>query len=281
MFVFKGRMGYNETQVKDMEKRRIVIKVGSSTITHASGLLNLRKLDELARVLSDLRNAGHEVLLVSSGAIAAGRGKMHRERPQTLEEKQALAAIGQCELMYIYDKMFSQYSCSVAQLLITKEVIDDDVLRRNVRGTIETLLEYRSIPIINENDSVATDEIVYGDNDTLSAITARLISADLLILLSDVEGLYERNPADDPAAKQLDVVHEISEEIMAMAGDSGSELGTGGMITKLQAGRIATDAAATWSSPAAMTRASFMISSKEDHVEHCFWQRREPDERTE
>ena len=201
MFVFKGRMGYNETQVKDMEKRRIVIKVGSSTITHASGLLNLRKLDELARVLSDLRNAGHEVLLVSSGAIAAGRGKMHRERPQTLEEKQALAAIGQCELMYIYDKMFSQYSCSVAQLLITKEVIDDDVLRRNVRGTIETLLAYRSIPIINENDSVATDEIVYGDNDTLSAITARLISADLLILLSDVEGLYERNPADDPAAK--------------------------------------------------------------------------------
>ena len=153
-------MGYNETQVKDMEKRRIVIKVGSSTITHASGLLNLRKLDELARVLSDLRNAGHEVLLVSSGAIAAGRGKMHRERPQTLEEKQALAAIGQCELMYIYDKMFSQYSCSVAQLLITKEVIDDDVLRRNVRGTIETLLEYRSIPIINENDSVATDESV-------------------------------------------------------------------------------------------------------------------------
>src|SRR5699024_10414651 len=131
----------------------------------------------LARVLSDLRNAGHEVLLVSSGAIAAGRGKMHRERPQTLEEKQALAAIGQCELMYIYDKMFSQYSCSVAQLLITKEVIDDDVLRRNVRGTIETLLAYRSIPIINENDSVATDEIVYGDNDTLSAITARLISA--------------------------------------------------------------------------------------------------------
>ena len=189
-----------------MRKKRIVIKVGSSTITHASGLLNLRKLDALACVLSDLRNQGHEVLLVSSGAIAAGRGKMHLDRrPQTLEEKQALAAVGQCELMYIYDKMFSQYSCSVAQLLITKEVIDDDTLRRNVRGTIDTLLAYRCIPIINENDSVATDEIVYGDNDTLSAITARLMSADLLILLSDVDGLYERNPLLDPKA---DVVRQ-------------------------------------------------------------------------
>ena len=226
-----------------MRKKRIVIKVGSSTITHASGLLNLRKLDALACVLSDLRNQGHEVLLVSSGAIAAGRGKMHLDRrPQTLEEKQALAAVGQFELMYIYDKMFSQYSCSVAQLLITKEVIDDDTLRRNVRGTIDTLLAYRCIPIINENDSVATDEIVYGDNDTLSAITARLMSADLLILLSDVDGLYERNPLLDPKAKKLDVVHEIDDALMAMAGESASDLGTGGMITKLQAGRIATSA---------------------------------------
>ena len=168
---------------------------------------------------------------------------MHLDRrPQTLEEKQALAAVGQCELMYIYDKMFSQYSCSVAQLLITKEVIDDDTLRRNVRGTIDTLLAYRCIPIINENDSIATDEIVYGDNDTLSAITARLVGADLLVLLSDIEGLYDADPSQDPKAQKIDVVETIDAHILAMAGESSSSLGTGGMITKLQAAQIATEA---------------------------------------
>ena len=224
--------------------KRIVVKVGSSTLTHETGMLNIRRVEKLVKVLADLKNTGREIILVSSGAIAVGFGKLGivKDRPEDTPSRQAAAAVGQCELMYIYDKMFSQYSCSVAQLLITKEVIDDDVLRRNVRGTIETLLEYRSIPIINENDSVATDEIVYGDNDTLSAITARLMSADLLILLSDVDGLYERNPLLDPKAKKLDVVHEIDDALMAMAGESASDLGTGGMITKLQAGRIATSA---------------------------------------
>ena len=222
---------------------RIVIKIGTSTLAHPTGHLNIRRVEQLCEIMSDIKNAGHELILVSSGAIGMGVGKLGlREKPKDIPSKQAAAAVGQCELMYIYDKMFSQYSCSVAQLLITKEVIDDDTLRRNVRGTIDTLLAYRCIPIINENDSVATDEIVYGDNDTLSAITARLMSADLLILLSDVDGLYERNPLLDPKAKKLDVVHEIDDALMAMAGESASDLGTGGMITKLQAGRIATSA---------------------------------------
>lgn len=220
--------------------KRIVVKVGTSTITHKSGLLNLQKLDALASVLSDLNNAGHEVILVSSGAIAAGRGKMHMDqKPKTLEEKQAMASIGQCELMYLYDKFFSQYSKIVAQLLITKRVIVDEQLRSNATSTIETLLRYQSIPIINENDSVATDEIVYGDNDTLSAITAKLIHADLLILLTDIDGLYNKNPMQYKDAQKIDIVHEVNDEIMAMAQDTNSDLGTGGMITKLQAAKIA------------------------------------------
>ena len=222
--------------------KRIVVKVGSSTITHNSGLLNLKKIDKLACVLSDLKNAGHDVILVSSGAIAAGRGKMHMERrPSSLEEKQAVACVGQCELMYIYDKFFSQYSKTVGQLLFTKRVIVDDTLRHNATNTLEKLLNYNVIPIINENDSVATDEIVYGDNDTLSAITASLIKADLLVLLSDIDGLYDKNPAYHKDARKIDVVEDISEEIMAMAGDTSSSVGTGGMITKLQAAKIATE----------------------------------------
>lgn len=220
--------------------KRIVVKVGSSTITHKSGLLNLKKIDELARVLSDLKNAGHDVILVSSGAIAAGRGKMHMDKkPSRLEEKQALACVGQCELMYIYDKFFSQYSQSVGQLLLTKRVIVDDILRHNASNTLNTLLGYGVIPIINENDSVAIDEIVYGDNDTLSAITAKLIHADLLVLLSDIEGLYDKNPNEYKDAIKIDVVKEITEDIMAMASDTSSIVGTGGMITKLQAAKIA------------------------------------------
>ena len=222
--------------------KRIVVKVGSSTLTHKSGLLNLKKIDTLARVLSDLNNAGHDVILVSSGAIAAGRGKMHMsEKPSSLEEKQALASIGQCELMYIYDKFFSQYSKSVGQLLYTKRVIEDETLRKNASNTLERLLKYNVIPIINENDSVATDEITYGDNDTLSAISAKLVNANLLILLSDIEGLYDKNPAYHKDARKIDVVYEINDEIMAMAEDTSSDVGTGGMITKLQAAKIATD----------------------------------------
>ena len=226
-----------------MEKKRLVVKVGSSTITHESGRLHLRKLDMLARVLSDLGNAGHEVLLVSSGAIAAGCGKLHFVgKPQMLEEKQAMAAIGQCELMYIYDKLFAQYSRKVAQLLLTKRDLEDEVLRQNALDTLRVLLKYQVIPIINENDSIATDEIVYGDNDTLSAITARLVGADLLVLLSDIEGLYDADPSRDPKAQKIDVVETIDAHILAMAGESSSSLGTGGMITKLQAAQIATEA---------------------------------------
>lgn len=222
--------------------KRIVVKVGSSTITHDTGLLNLRKLEELAKVLSDLSNQGNEVILVSSGAMAAGRGKMGIDsRPTSLEEKQALASIGQCELMYIYDKFFSQYSKTVAQLLMTKRVITDENLRSNASNTIETLLKYHTIPIINENDSVATDEIVYGDNDTLSAITAKLVNADLLIILTDIDGLYDKNPSVHSDAKLISRVECINDSIENMAEDTNSKVGTGGMITKIQAAKIAVE----------------------------------------
>lgn len=240
MFALFVWYSVKKDRVKNMEKKRIIVKVGSSTITHESGGLHLRKLDQLARVLSDLGNAGQEVLLVSSGAIAAGRGKLQvGTRPQTLEEKQAMAAIGQCELMYIYDKLFAQYSRKVAQLLLTKRDLEDAQLRQNALNTLQVLLAYHTIPIINENDSIATDEIVYGDNDTLSAITARLVKADLLVLLSDIEGLYDADPSVNPQAKKIDVVEAIDSHILAMAGESSSAVGTGGMITKLQAAQIA------------------------------------------
>ncbi|NBK96745.1 MAG: glutamate 5-kinase [Erysipelotrichia bacterium] len=223
--------------------KRIVVKVGSSTITHQTGLLNLRKMEQLAKVLSDLSNQGNEVILVSSGAMAAGRGKMGlTTRPSTLEEKQALASIGQCELMYIYDKFFSQYSKIVAQLLMTKRVISEKHLRVNASNTLETLLAYHAIPIINENDSVATDEIVYGDNDTLSAITAKLVNADLLIILSDIDGLYDKNPNQYEDAKLITRVDCIDEHVESMAEDTNSKVGTGGMITKIQAAKIAVEA---------------------------------------
>lgn len=223
--------------------KRIVIKVGSSTLTHETGLLNLRKIEELSKIISDLSNQGHEVILVSSGAQAAGRGKMRMdEKPQLLAEKQAVASIGQCELMYIYDKFFSQYGKIVAQILMTKRVIVNDGLRHNATNTIETLLKYKAIPIINENDSVATDEIVYGDNDTLSAITAKLINADLLIILSDIDGLYDKNPSIYDDAVLISRVDNITKKIENMAGDTNSKVGTGGMITKIQAAKIATKA---------------------------------------
>lgn len=220
--------------------KRIVVKVGSSTITHENGLLNLRKIEKLVCVLSDLKNAGHEILLVSSGAIAAGRGKMHKDtRPSSLQEKQALACIGQCELMYIYDKFFSQYSQKIGQLLITKEVYTQEDLKTNVIDTLKTLLFYQVIPVINENDGIAIDEIVYGDNDTLSAITASLVNADLLIVLSDIDGFYDKNPSIYKDAKKIDYITCIDEAILNAAEDTNSSVGTGGMKTKLQAAIIA------------------------------------------
>ncbi|MDH6367796.1 MULTISPECIES: glutamate 5-kinase [Breznakia] len=223
--------------------KRIVIKVGSSTITHKSGLLNLKKVEELTKVISDLSNMGMQTILVSSGAVAAGMGRMNmNEKPDSVPEKQALASIGQCELMYIYDKFFSQFGKVVAQMLMTKRVLEVDMLRQNAIRTLNQLLSYNVVPIINENDSVATEELVYGDNDTLGAITAELIQADLLLVLSDIDGLYDKNPNMHADAKLIPVVDEITCDIEAMAEDTSTKVGTGGMITKLQAAKIATEA---------------------------------------
>lgn len=220
--------------------KRIVVKIGSSTLTHTNGGLNLQKIDQLAMVLSDIKNSGRDVILVSSGAVSAGVAKLHmRHRPSEMKEKQAAASVGQCELMFIYDKFFSQYGQTIAQLLITKTVTHSKTLRMNAINTLETLLQYGVIPIINENDSVATDEIAYGDNDTLSAVSAGLVKADLLILLSDVEGLYNDDPSKNQDAKLIPVVYEMDEHIQAMAKGAGSEQGTGGMVTKLHAAQYA------------------------------------------
>ena len=225
-------------EMKDV--RRIVVKVGSSTITHPQGGLHFQKIDQLAMVLSDIKNSGKDVILVSSGAVSAGVAKLQmRHRPTLMKEKQAAASVGQSELMFIYDKFFSQYGQTIAQLLLTKTITHNETLRINAVNTLETLLSYGVIPIVNENDSVATDEIAYGDNDTLSAVTAYLTNADLLILLSDIDGLYDDNPTLHPNAKLIPVVNHISEEIQAMAKGAGSKHGTGGMVTKLYAAQYA------------------------------------------
>ena len=222
--------------------RRIVVKVGSSTLTHAQGGLNLRRIDRLAMVLSDIKNSNHEVILVSSGAVAAGAAKLAvKKRPQLMKEKQAAASIGQCELMFLYDKMFSQYGQIVSQLLLTKTVLTNEMLRENATNTLSTLLSYGVIPIVNENDSVAVDEIAYGDNDTLSAVTASIIQADLLILLSDIDGLFDDDPSVNPHAELISEVRCIDASVTKLAKDSGTKVGTGGMITKLQAAQIAMD----------------------------------------
>ena len=220
---------------------RIVVKVGTSTLAHATGRLNIQRIEELCKVLSDLKNAGHEIILVSSGAIAMGVGKMNMDkRPDDMPSKQAAAAVGQCELMYTYDKMFTEYSHTVAQLLITAPDIKDAVKKQNFHNTLERLLELHVLPVINENDTVSTEEIVIGDNDTLSAEVAASIQAELLIILSDIDGLYDADPRENPNARLIHEVRAIDESIKELAGDKGSALGTGGMITKLQAAEIAT-----------------------------------------
>ena len=222
---------------------RIVIKVGTSTLTHGTGKLNIRRVELLCKVMSDLKNAGHELVLVSSGAIAMGVGKMNMTRkPTDIPSKQALAAIGQCELMYIYDKLFSEYHHTVAQVLLTGSDVEDSQRHLNFQNTMFKLLEMGAFPIINENDTVATAEIAVGDNDTLGAIVATNIRADLLILMSDIEGLYTADPRQDPNAKLIPLVEEITLDILALAGGSGSELGTGGMVTKLRAAKMCMDA---------------------------------------
>ena len=218
---------------------RIVIKIGTSTLAHSSGHLNIRRVEELCKVISDIKNAGNQVIVVSSGAIGMGTGKLGlQERPKDIPTKQAAAAVGQCELMYIYDKLFGEYNHIVAQLLITGEDVENDVRHTNFSNTLARLMELGAIPIINENDTVATKEIVIGDNDTLAAIVAQSVKADKLVLLSDIDGLYTTDPHLDPNATLIPVINEINDEILALAGVSNSNLGTGGMVTKLEAARI-------------------------------------------
>lgn len=223
--------------------KRIVIKVGTSTLTYHTGLVNIRRVELFVKVLSDLVNSGREIILVSSGAIAVGCGKLGiHKTPSDTPGKQAAAAVGQCELMHLYDNLFIQHNHIVAQLLLTKDVVDSETLRHNVINTVSRLLEMRTIPIINENDTVAVDELEgehFGDNDTLSAIVAQLVGADALVILTDIDGLYEDNPRTNPDAKLIPVVHEIDKAIEAMAHGAGSSRGTGGMATKIQAAHIA------------------------------------------
>lgn len=228
------------------KKQRIVVKVGTSTLTHDSGNLDLRSMEHLVRTLSDLSGMGHEIILVTSGAIAVGTAKLGLpERPKELRMKQATAAVGQCRMMHLYDKLFSEYNRSMAQILLTGDDVEEEDRAMHLRSTFSALLEMGVIPVVNENDSVSSAEIetghhkVLGDNDTLSAIVARLCNADLLVLMSDINGLYDADPKTHPDAKLLHHVHEITPEILEMAGGAGSWRGTGGMATKLTAARIA------------------------------------------
>lgn len=220
---------------------RIVIKVGTSTLTYSSGKLNIRRVEELCKTLSDIKNAGNEIVLVTSGAIGMGVGKLNLAgRPSDMPTKQAAAAVGQCELMYVYDKLFSEYNHTVAQILITGGDIENGDRRLHFINTMERLLQLGALPIINENDTVATAEISVGDNDTLAAIVAVNIHADLLILLSDIAGLYSADPKKDKNARLIPVVETVDDKIRALAGGAGSALGTGGMATKIHAAEICT-----------------------------------------
>lgn len=221
---------------------RIVVKIGTSTLAYATGQLNIRRVEALCKTMSDIRNAGHELILVSSGAIGMGVGKLGmRQRPQDIPGKQAAAAVGQCELMYIYDKLFSEYHHTVAQLLITADNLTNEIRHRNFTNTLTRLLELGVVPVINENDTVATEEIVIGDNDTLAARVAESVGAQMLILLSDIDGLYTADPHADPSARLLPVVHRVDEDIKKLAGVSSTPQGTGGMVTKLRAAEICLD----------------------------------------
>lgn len=233
----------NNFRNKLKEKKRIVIKIGSSSLTHEkTGELNLFKIEKLIRVICDLKGEGKDVVLVSSGAIAAGRQALGgQKRPQTLSEKQAYAAVGQARLMMVYQRIFSEYNHIAAQILLTKDTMTNETSRTNAQNTFEELLRLGVVPIVNENDTVSTHEIQFGDNDRLSAIVAALIGADLLILLSDIDGLYSEDPHKNPEAKFIDLVEEITPELIRMGGGSGSDVGTGGMAAKLAAARIATD----------------------------------------
>ena len=220
-----------------------VVKVGTSTLTYENGRVNLRRMESLCRALADLQNAGKRLVLVSSGAIGVGMGKLGlKSRPAETEKKQALAAVGQCELMFLYDKFFGEYNQTVAQVLLTAGVVHDDRGRHNVENTFRELLTMGTIPIVNENDTVETSELEgqnFGDNDTLSAVVAELIAADFLVILTDTDGLYDSDPRKNPAAKLIPRVEKITPEIEVLAGGAGSSRGTGGMATKLRAAKMA------------------------------------------
>ncbi len=227
------------------DKKRVVIKLGTSTLTHKTGKLNIRRMTNLVRVISDLQNSGKEIIIVSSGAVGLGAGKLGLpEKPKDTQTKQAVAAIGQCELMHVYDDMFAKYSITVAQILLTKTIIDNPDHSRNFVNTIEKLVGMGVIPIVNENDTIAIDELELeiGENDSLSAIVASLSNADLLLILSDIDGLYDADPRKNPDAKPIHVVEKITPEIERVAGGAGTSLGTGGMTTKINAAKIASEA---------------------------------------
>lgn len=227
------------------EKKRIVIKLGTSTLAHKTGKLNIRRMTNLVRVISDLHNSGKEIIMVSSGAVGLGAGKLGLpEKPKDTKMKQAVAAIGQCELMHVYDDMFAKYSVTVGQILLTKTIINNPNHCENFKNTVESLVGMGVIPIVNENDTIAIDELELeiGENDSLSALVADLSGADLLLILSDIDGLYDDDPHSNPDAKPITVVEEVTPEIEEMAGGAGSSLGTGGMSTKITAAKIATNA---------------------------------------
>ncbi len=219
---------------------KIVIKIGTSTLTHVTGCVNLRRIEKLVKVISDMKNAGNDVILVSSGAIAMGIGKMNLgERPRDIAGKQAAAAVGQCELMYIYDRLFSQYNHIVAQILLTADDLGVEDRHKKFEDTMGRLLALHVLPVINENDTVSTVEFGIGDNDTLAAIVAKSIRADLLVLMSDINGLYDKDPHRHADAAFIDSVYTLDEAVLALGGGAGSERGTGGMATKLHAAQIA------------------------------------------
>lgn len=225
------------------KKARIVVKIGSNTLTHDTGKLDLRRMELLVRILSDFKNAGHEIVLVSSGAVAAGIARLRLgRRPESTEEKQALAAIGQAELMQVYENFFATYGYTVGQMLMTKDIIDNPVRRTNAENTFRELLRLGCVPIVNENDPISTEELKFGGNDTLSAYVALVCGADLLINMSDIDGLYDCDPKNNPHAKLISRVEVIDDTVISYAGGAGSERGTGGMITKIKAAQIVTEA---------------------------------------
>ena len=222
--------------------KRIVVKIGTSTLTYPNGALNFRRIEALVRTLSDFKNAGHEVALVSSGAVSAGFARLAlAEYPDTLEKKQACAAVGQSQLMKIYENFFTNYGHTVAQILMTKDVVDDPHRLELVKNTFNALISMGCIPIVNENDSVSCDGIRFGGNDTLSAYVGIACDADFIINMSDIDGLYNKDPRKFDDATLIDRVEEINDEIMSCAGGAGSKRGTGGMATKIEAAKIATD----------------------------------------